>query len=288
MKPRRRLTGPLWITTAASLALPLWLSACGGGGSTEGLSIEGGSSNTSVASAETTGRLNDTGMLLCGDYAYHGGIEVHDNTVSCALQTDTERDPVPAGQDGVQGRDVENSDDSDGHAGFSFTKISTVGQVLPATASQWGCIRDNVTGLVWEVKTNDAGLHDRGWTYSWFETAASRNGGHAGAEHGGVCQGTAHCDTSGYRAAVNAAGWCGASDWRLPTREELRSITRLDRASPAVDTVWFPHTLSDWYWTASPLANDKQSAWLIAFDQGYDGFGYKASAHPVRLVRGSP
>ena len=28
--------------------------------------------------------------------------------------------------------------------------------------------RDNVTGLIREVKTDDGGLHDKDWTYTWY------------------------------------------------------------------------------------------------------------------------
>ena len=49
-------------------------------------------------------------------------------------------------------------------------------------------MRDNVTGLMWEVKTDDGGLRDKDWTYSWYNPDATTNGGSAGyADYGDNC-----------------------------------------------------------------------------------------------------
>ena len=56
------------------------------------------------------------------------------------------------------------------------------------------------------------------------------------------CYDAARCDTAKFVADVNAAGLCGAGDWRLPTREELRSIVDYSRYDPAIDTAWFPES----------------------------------------------
>ncbi|MBP8283259.1 MAG: hypothetical protein KAX46_05010, partial [Chromatiaceae bacterium] len=101
--------------------------------------------------------LNDTGLDWCANASQ--------NNLAC---------PVSGfpGQDAESGRDVTHHDDSDGQAGFSFTKIANSGNALPAAAAlgsganDWACTRDNVTGLTWEVKTNDGGLRDQDWTYS--------------------------------------------------------------------------------------------------------------------------
>ena len=56
-----------------------------------------------------------------------------------------------------------------GAAGFDYTKIANDGSELPAdaplgsAAGEWACTRDNATGLVWEVKTDDGGLRDMDW-----------------------------------------------------------------------------------------------------------------------------
>ncbi len=80
------------------------------------------------------------------------------------------------GQDAEYGRDATHNDNSDGHAGFSFTKLDANGNTLPTTALSWSCVKDNVTGLIWEVKTDDSGLQDMGNIYSWYNPDNNANG----------------------------------------------------------------------------------------------------------------
>jgi len=147
------------------------------------------------------------------------------------------------GQDASFGRDRSFDDDSDGHAGFSFTKLDQNGSPLPADASNWLCVRDEVTGLTWEVKRDDGGLHDRDDKYVWYNTDGTRNGGLAGWEDGGencygydVADAHSYCNTEAFASRVNKEGLCGKRDWRVPEREELRSIVDYSRSRPAIDT----------------------------------------------------
>ncbi len=217
-------------------------------------------------------RLNDTGITACGD----GG----SNDLPCPVAD------YP-GQDAELGRDVTHNDDRDGHAGFSFTKLDAKGRALPASATDWSCVRDNVTGLVWEVKTDDGGLRDRDWTYSWYNPDPTTNGGFAGYEDAGDdCFDPDRCDTHKYVADVNSQGLCGASDWRLASVDELLSIVANDRYGPAIDTVFFPGTRDDWFWSSSPYAYGSSYAWYVDFSYGYVNYYYKDNQLYVRLVRG--
>lgn len=219
--------------------------------------------------------LNDTGIDWCADSG--------NNRLTC---------PVTGypGQDAEYGRDETRDNDADGHAGFSFTKLDAAGNPLPASAASWSCVRDAVTGLVWEVKTDNGGLRDKDWTYSWYDPDPATNGGFAGRpDYDNNCYDSARCDTQKFAADVNAAGLCGASDWRLPAREELRSIVDYSRYDPAIDTAYFPDIGSNgwyWYWSSSPYASSANYAWYVYFGLGYDGYGSKNDGRPVRLVRG--
>jgi hypothetical protein len=229
----------------------------------------------SKATTGATGKLNDTGITTCSNATTNGL-------------------PCPqagfVGQDAESGRDANQAtnNDADGHRGFSFTKISSTGAELPASATQWSCVKDNVTGLMWEVKTDDGGLHDKDWTYSWYEPDGSKNGGNAGTQNGGNCGGTSLCDTGSYVQSVKAKGsFCGANDWRMPTVDELSGIASLDRIDPAIDTRYFPNTVSsDYFWSSlSGLDDSDDVAWGVIFDDGFSGAGPKDLAFYVRLVR---
>ena len=220
-----------------------------------------------------TVKLNDTGIDWCADF--------NTNNLDC---------PVLdwPGQDGDFGRDALARDGQldkvgAGAAGFDFTKLDANGNDLPVTAMDWSCVRDNHTGLIWEVKTDDGGLRDKDNTYSWYNPDSDTNGGDAGSQDFGSCVGSA-CDTSSFADAVNAQGLCGASDWRIPGFDELVSIVHYGRRFPAIDTDYFPSTTSDDFWSAQ-AAEFSIFAWEVNFNEGYDSDNFKSASNRVRLVR---
>ncbi|MFW5443867.1 MAG: DUF1566 domain-containing protein [Methylococcaceae bacterium] len=224
----------------------------------------------SLAPPTSTVKLNDTGITTCSDATNNG--------LPC---------PVAGfpGQDGEYGRDVTHNDDSDGHAGFSYTKLDGDGNPLPASATAWDCVKDNVTGLIWEVKTDDGGLRDKDNRYTWYEPDNSKNGGFAGIQNGGSCTGS-NCDTQSYVQAVNALGLCGMSEWRMPNRNELVSIVNNARYDPAIDTNYFSNGLASYFWSSSPNVFP-WGAWGVDFEVGYVSDGNKTgNGFYVRLVRG--
>lgn len=228
--------------------------------------------------------LNDTGMIL----------QASATTIGAEQQNDW------PGQDGQRGADaLSDSGVLDkagrGEAGFDFTKLNNNGDEQDVDASNFSCVRDNVTGLVWEIKTTDGGLRDLDNTYSWY--AEEDNGGAVGDQNGSATACTlTSCNTADYIDAINSAGLCGFYDWRLPTHQELMSLVHFGRSeTPRIDTQYFPNTgdaLADelWYWTAQPSADGvsgdaAQNVWAIDFISGVDNFLNKSSATYIRLVR---
>lgn len=219
--------------------------------------------------APATEPLNDTGVKLCVDMTTLTFTKV------CA---DT-------GQDGANGRDVTNKSGKDGRRGFSFRKICHSGEaagkgncpadpVLGTAATDWGCTLDKVTGLIWEIKRSN-GLRDKNLRYT----------------HLGNGAGT---DTSGFVAAVNSQGLCGAQDWRLPTTVELQSIVDYGvHGSPpmAIDKQWLPNLGlpggNPFYW-ASDTYVPNAGAWVVDFARGEVAYGALTDSNQVRLVRKQP
>ena len=232
--------------------------------------------------------LPDTGMSQCD-----AGLILFDCTDSSADFADSPR------QDGRFGRDAKVvygalSKAGAGSAGFDYTKVANNGSDLApgiglgAGPDDWACTRDNITGLTWEVKVNDAtGLRHSQWTYTWFDSDSTSNGGNSGTAAGGTCLTASRCDTGKFVADVNAATLCGRSDWRLPTARELLTIVHFGATNRLIDPVYFPNSLMVNVWTGSTYAANASQAWVANFGSGQLGAGARASPFGVRLVRGA-
>lgn len=235
--------------------------------------------------ASGTDFVNDTGVGWCTD--------------GTNIELPCPQSDLP-GQDGERGRDALARDGQlpkigGGVDGFDFTKIGTDGSPLLASATQWACVRDEVTGLTWELKKNDGGARDYRNRFSWYDPNSATNGGYAGSQGStSTCDNTlggAKCNTFEYAKYVNQQGMCGRYDWRVPTRRELLSIVRRGVESPRVDTNYFkPFYVNSIngpyaYWTSTPGA-DGGGAWWVDF--AITGVSNKTSGslNWIMLVRG--
>lgn len=237
---------------------------------------------------------NDTGLYWGANTPKGINTDCTGQTVS-AQDCSTGRDTKAASTLGKTGT---------GRYGFDFTKLDASGNALAAGATDWFCVKDNHTGLVWEVK-KDSGLHNKSDKYNWYSNDGTLNGGAIGFEgiyESGICDGytsgetDTYCNTQAYVARVNAEGLCGAKDWRLPHREEMRSIIDYGLTkAPLIDANFFPNTqtglLGVFYWTNSPSALNGASipgqAWAFySDDYGLSAIQIVRSVNGhVRLVR---
>jgi hypothetical protein len=224
--------------------------------------------------------LNDTGIQFCGE-AEDG------NNAPCTSDE-------PQGQDAHYGRDAAARAGTltkvgAGEAGFDFTKISNAGNELPASAqlgngpNDWACTRDNVTGIIWEVKVNDSNhLRHKDHGYTWYFTN-SPDGipGYEGSTSS--CNNTLDgraCNTENYMEQVNSVGLCGYTDWRAPSIKELESIVNHDRDLLAIDRGYFPsvpisYSMFSW-WSSSAVASHSLGAWGVNFLIGATSTGHRS------------
>jgi hypothetical protein len=124
-----------------------------------------------------------------------------------------------------------------------------------------GTVTDNLTGLVWEQKTEES---EQG-IYSFSEAVF-------------------YCDNLSLG---------GSDDWRVPTRREFSTLLNLGTISPALDTAFFPdytYTAPNgvYYWTSSEYHDDPSQVWKIQISFGIsEAITTQAPPYKVRCVRGN-
>jgi hypothetical protein len=193
-----------------------------------------------------------------------------------------------------------------------------------------GTISDHQTGLMWEKKVGLDGapsgdLHDADNVYPWAgtclpsevevlcqPTARAQDACPAGAPGCGGCAANQTCTVEpaggptvfDWVAQLNAAGFGGYRDWRVPRLAELETLVDRGRASPAITPPFVGAgcgtdcsdlrdaacscTASQLYWTATPVVAGRARAWSVRFDLGGVEAGlltFNIAARAVRTAR---
>jgi len=247
------------------------------------LDVADGSGNTASDSVLVTveplnlGKLHDTGVTLCFDDSQQ--IDCGDSSF-----------PI---QDADAGRDAvsEFLDKSgSGPESFDYTKFDSNGDEISNDALVFSCVRDNFTGLIWEVKqpTGVPAFSDLRGVENYYSMDES-------LENSGTCSDDTGCTADQYVEAVNEAAFCGGANWRLPTYLELMSIMDygdLDQDS-LLPEEFFPYSPNNatlghkFYWVSDSSAEGGADDfhWVIDMTTGDDAAIVESRGAYIRLVR---
>lgn len=204
----------------------------------------------------------------------------------------------------------------DGYASLSYTKLDRHGNRLPADSQNYYCVQDNHTGVVYEARKGGHGYRNFYNTYYWVETDESKNGGFTAVPNpqeleeiegqlvGASCSfplpvgnvGVSRnggCSTENYLRYVNSRSYCGFSDWRLPTIQELQNIVIYDEDAPTHDAVFFAdagwfsaaQAINVRYLSSTPVADNSSSVWCLDQSTGRRMLCVKQEKFHVRAVR---
>ena len=170
-----------------------------------------------------------------------------------------------------------------------------------------GTLTDSLTGLMWEIKSNDGSVHDVDNTYTW------NTGGTVIPEPGeGTPNGTVFTDfldvlnncVSNDGGRTVRGGFAGYCDWRLSTPAELRTILQAQfpdcASSPCVDPAFNTGctagctvtscscTAPSFHWSSVSSADEPfgYANWSANFGEGSVSLVPKGFAYYARAVRG--
>lgn len=148
------------------------------------------------------------------------------------------------------GEFYQTNQDGEVQAGFDPAYIKVAHQVQKdGKKSMEYCIYDRATGLMWEQKTDDGGLRDKDWLYSWYDSNPDTNGGSVGEpipvyveDVFDDCNNTlAKCNSEAYINKLNEMKYCGYSDWKLPRAESLWGLYDFGKTeAPYIDDIFQP------------------------------------------------
>ena len=132
-------------------------------------------------------------------------------------------------------------------------KLPSASRFTVLSAFGDAAVRDEETGLVWENTLETTEL-------SWTDA----------------------------RAACVDKDVGGRKGWRLPSIFELASLVDSSMRTGSTLPLGHPFTnvLSDVYWSATTMAGNPNSAWLVFFDTGKVTNGFKTITFHVWCVRG--
>ncbi|CAH9054314.1 hypothetical protein PSECIP111854_01348 [Pseudoalteromonas sp. CIP111854] len=190
-----------------------------------------------------------------------------------------------------------------GRAAFDYTKLNEFADELPDDATEFSCVRDNINGLIWEVKLSNTGVipnthvRDSVNHFTWYLTSQEGSvfaGSIAGAANS-TCSSDENCGIQAYIDTVNSSNFCGGSNWRLPSYFELLSLIDYgsENSTLLLDTELFANTPDVsilghiYYWTAQTSVDGRSLTQAFIFDMqtGNDLAYPKSDTAYVRLVR---
>ncbi|MFM7144372.1 MAG: DUF1566 domain-containing protein [Alphaproteobacteria bacterium] len=185
---------------------------------------------------------------------------------------------VPGAAHAARGKTVRTGQKND----FGAPGATTAGITRSYVDNGLGFVKDQRTGLWWEKKSDDGGIHDKDDAYTWTTDTK-------------VADGTAFTE---FLSALNTEPcFAGHSDWRLPTSFELYTIVDMGFSLPTVGPMFDAGCLpgcgietcnctnGGGFWTSSTPKDFQDLAWLVDFGNGAVVLGFKTQSYFVRAVR---
>lgn len=144
------------------------------------------------------------------------------------------------------------------------------------------CVSGNLDNSIGQyVDNGDGTVTDMSNDLRWQKCSRGLN-------NDGTCSGSA--TTSTWQAALT---YCqtlplAGRTWRLPNQNELNSLVNIAASNPAINSIAFPGTVADFYWTSTTYVPNPTAAWVTTFIDGVTAGTAKSAAGWVRCVSTGP
>ena len=126
---------------------------------------------------------------------------------------------------------------------------------------KWSCVKDNKTGLFWEAKTKEHGLHFYSRQFTWYDSNPLTNGGFAG-----IYSDSVNDNTEVFSKKTNKESLCGRTDWHLPKIDQMMGLSDPSRGQVSVDAKYFPNLINGHYQSSSLIpGTEKKGVWSWVF-----------------------
>ena len=236
-------------------------------------------------SPKALGLINDSGLGEC----YNNTQRINCSSADFPLQD------AELGRDSFANR-LDKA--GKGNLAFDYTKLNEFADEVADDSSTFSCIRDNVTGLIWEVKAQASGvlpnttLRDAQNSYFWDLGSTNSE---ADSSANTSCPSDISCGLQTYINEVNNLDFCGGSNWRVPSYTELLGLLDYGKQGQAllIDKTFFPNIVDKTalghlrFWTSQTAADGTSlsQAYIIDMSDGNDLAYPKEKKAYVRLVR---
>lgn len=175
----------------------------------------------------------------------------------------------------------------------STEKYSLVSNGAGGFYDKTECVKDTVTGLIWEGKTA-SGLRST-YSYTNYNSSVAGNMQRWNGQGTAIYDATANdvaasTNSIGYVNYVNQLNLCGlGAGWRVPTKDELMGLVDASVANgQKINQNWFPNT-GQYYWSSSPNTENATYTvygWAVDFNSGSANAYYaRYNNLYIRLVR---
>lgn len=247
-------------------------------------------SNSIAIDTSANYTLNGTGEIGTASSSSYSDTNFHRHTIGLNNNGSTSIALVPNDTKISLAQDTITDSDGNYPNDYNITKLEKFNAFSNTNTGQTDCYDDRNASATIDCSDPHA-LKDDGYYQSGKTRSFTHNGNNTVTDNATGLMWQDNTDAKDLtKAWADAINYCetlslgGHSDWRLPSIEELVSITDKGRVNPSIDPS-FANVASSNYWSSTTNVSNSDNAWNVNFNNGNDNNNNKTGSNYVRCVR---